>query len=213
MPLLAGLCLLLTASAAFTLLRTRGEPARPEPEGGEAFTSVQLTARTPSVSMRSEPLKGLVWIDIPAQLAPFYGIWCDASKEQAIAEKNRRRFAEAGLDAQLFVTTDWSNLNPEKYYVVTVGTYSSYREAAAMLPTAKNVVKNAYIKYSGDWQGAVCPELPLSASPYTGCLGAYTRRYFNNAYATSELMEGNICFSALYAIDEGSKRPWVEGVS
>ena len=217
------LCLaaaLLTACVVIALLWNRkkalSEPAYWEPlveEGGNAV--VVLADSVPAETLKqahAEPTAAPVWIEASTP-APFYGIWCTGSKDQGVAEKNRARFAEAGLDARVFVTTDWSNLNSEKYYVVTAGTYSSYSEAEAMLPTVKNVVKDAYIKYSGDWKGATNPDVPFGASAFTGWLGSYSQRSFAGAYASSEFVEGNIRFIASYAIDDGINRPWVEGVS
>ena len=69
---------------------------------------------------------------------------------------------------------------------------------------------------SGQSQNQAPPVLPtppaqLVASPFSGLLSDYTQRYFSAAYATSEFLEGKIRFSASYAIDESSNRPWVEG--
>lgn len=58
-----------------------------------------------------------------------------------------------GFDAQVFVITDWSNLNTEKWYVITAGTYGTEEAASAVLPDVQRVCSNAYIKYSGNWQG------------------------------------------------------------
>ena len=53
----------------------------------------------------------------------------------------------------VFVITDWSNLNTEKWYVITAGTYGTEEAASAVLPDVQRVCSNAYIKYSGNWQG------------------------------------------------------------
>lgn len=84
---------------------------------------------------------------------PFYGIWVAATEEIEYALDLADQFRGYGLDAQVFLTTDWSNLNPLRYYVITIGTYASREEAEAMLPTVKTYVSNAYVKYTGDWQG------------------------------------------------------------
>ena len=52
----------------------------------------------------------------------------------------------------------------------------------------------------------------LSISPYFGSLNDCSHIPFYYATATSELREGDILFSAAYAIDDTVKRPWVEGV-
>ncbi len=45
--------------------------------------------------------------------------------------------------AQVFVTKDWSNLNPEKFYVVTAGIYQSESEANAALASAQSFCADA----------------------------------------------------------------------
>lgn len=79
----------------------------------------------------------------------FWGIWCSASKSEQVAEIAARKVREYGFDAQVFVTTDWENLNKEKYYVVTAGVYQSQEEAKAQLGTVQEEYPSAYIKYSG----------------------------------------------------------------
>ena len=48
-----------------------------------------------------------------SSISPFYGIWCGAAKTEAEAQKQAKKIRENGFDAQVFVTTDWSNLNTE----------------------------------------------------------------------------------------------------
>ena len=85
--------------------------------------------------------------------SPFYGIWCGAAKTEAEAQKQAKKIRENGFDAQVFVTTDWSNLNTEKWYVIAAGTYGTEEAASAVLPDVQRVCSDAYIKYSGNWQG------------------------------------------------------------
>lgn len=82
---------------------------------------------------------------------PFYGIWCGASKDEAGAESIASSLRENGLPAEIFITTDWSNLNTERWYVISAGTYNSKEEAEQVLPQVKAYNENAYIKYSGEW--------------------------------------------------------------
>lgn len=72
-------------------------------------------------------------------------------KERGIS--GRRKYGGNGFDAQVFVTTDWSNLNTEKWYVITAGIYGTKEAASAVLPDVQRVCSDAYIKYSGNWQG------------------------------------------------------------
>lgn len=92
----------------------------------------------------------------PAQQSvttPFYGIWCYGGKSEEDADAYAQSMRSSGYDAQVFVTTDWSNLNPEKFYVVTAGIYQSESEANAALASAQSFCADAYVKYSGDFQG------------------------------------------------------------
>lgn len=87
------------------------------------------------------------------EAAPFYGIWCTASKDYAEAESSAHYISRQGYNAQVFVTTDWSNLNSEKWYVVSAGVYLTEEEANAALPGVQSIYADAYVKYSGRWQG------------------------------------------------------------
>lgn len=84
---------------------------------------------------------------------PFYAICCSASKDSASAEKFAANMRSQGFSASVVVTTDWSNLNSEKWYVVTAGTYQTKGEAESALSKVKTVYKDAYVKYSGDYIG------------------------------------------------------------
>lgn len=55
-----------------------------------------------------------------------------------------------GFDAGVFITTNWSNLNTEMFYVVTTGTYAMEDEANAALVSIQSVCPDAYAKYSGE---------------------------------------------------------------
>lgn len=85
---------------------------------------------------------------------PFYGIWCEAYKSQSVAQSAISKYVNKGVDAKVFVTTDWSNLNSKKWYIISAGVYSSKEEAKAALPKIQNQYPDAYIKYSGSWQGS-----------------------------------------------------------
>ena len=85
--------------------------------------------------------------------APFYGIWCYGGKSEEEAESYAQTMRNNGYEAKVFVTTDWSNLNPEKFYVVTAGVYMSESDANAALPSVQSFYADAYVKYSGDYQG------------------------------------------------------------
>lgn len=83
----------------------------------------------------------------------FYGIWCYGSKEEGEANSYAETLKASGFDARVYVTTDWSNLNTEKFYVVTAGVYSTESEANADLTSVQSVCQDAYVKYSGNYMG------------------------------------------------------------
>ena len=87
----------------------------------------------------------------PAEGEAFYGIWIGASKSDADAERFAENARSAGLDAKVFITTDWSNLNSEKYYVVAAGTYLTEDDAQNELSRVQGLgYADAYVKYSGE---------------------------------------------------------------
>lgn len=83
----------------------------------------------------------------------FYGIWCDAYKKRATAEKQAVEYSKYGIDAQVFETTQWSNLNSERWYVISAGVYETKESANEKLSAVKEKYPDAYVKYSGDWLG------------------------------------------------------------
>ena len=85
--------------------------------------------------------------------APFYGIWCSAYEDRDSAEIFASSMKEKGLPSEIFVTTDWSNLNKDKWYVISAGTYDTKESAENMLSKVQNHYSKAYIKYSGEWIG------------------------------------------------------------
>ncbi len=85
------------------------------------------------------------------ELTPFYGIWCYATKDLSDAEQAVAVLEEHGLGGEIFITTDWSNLNQnESWYVVTAGLYPWEADANVMLDSVREVYPDAYVKYSGE---------------------------------------------------------------
>ena len=82
---------------------------------------------------------------------PFYGIWVSASKNYDDATKTADKVSSYGFDGYVEDTTNWSNLNSEKWYVVTAGRYASEKEANNKLAEVKEYYPDAYVKYSGDY--------------------------------------------------------------
>lgn len=85
------------------------------------------------------------------QLSAFYGVWCIACKDISNAEKMVLELSDNGFEAQVFVTTDWENLNSEKFYVVTAGVCETKREAEKLLTKVKESgYTDAYVRYTGE---------------------------------------------------------------
>lgn len=83
----------------------------------------------------------------------FYGIWCYGSKEPEEANSYAETLKASGFDAGVFITTNWSNLNTERFFVVTAGIYATEDEANAALASVQGICPDAYVKYSGDFLG------------------------------------------------------------
>ena len=81
----------------------------------------------------------------------FYGVWVAASKDYNEAKRYVDSLVQDGFESDVYETTDWSNLNTEHWYVVSVGAYSTEEEAYEILSRVKNAgYANAYVKYTGD---------------------------------------------------------------
>lgn len=85
--------------------------------------------------------------------AAFYGIWCHAAKRLAEAQMYADNLTAQGYPSKVFLTTEWSNLNSEPWYVVSVGVYYSESSAYSALPAVQRVYNDAYVKYSGNYRG------------------------------------------------------------
>lgn len=83
----------------------------------------------------------------------FYGIWCYGSKNKEDAIEFMDNY-DGYLIPQVFLSTDWDNLNSETYYVVTLGVYRTKEEAEAELDSIQDhYYPDAYVKYSGEYIG------------------------------------------------------------
>ena len=97
---------------------------------------------------------------------PFYGIWCAGSKKESDATKTMKKLLTAGFDAYMCITTDWENLNKEKYYVVTAGKYYTKERAELQLDAVKDAgFKDAYIKYTGVYLNKTKKKESTEATP------------------------------------------------
>ncbi|MDO4648999.1 MAG: SPOR domain-containing protein [Eubacteriales bacterium] len=85
--------------------------------------------------------------------APFYGIWCTASHDKADCDRTAADLNGKGFPANVYETTDWSNLNPVHWYVVSAGEYGSEAQAAGCLAGVQGAgYGDAYVKYTGEYQ-------------------------------------------------------------
>jgi len=84
----------------------------------------------------------------------FWGIWTTAAKDKngvmdayyAVWDS----LFDEGYTAGIVTTSKWSNLNPEKWYAVCVGPFSSQSEADSALKDVKAAgYDSAYVKFSG----------------------------------------------------------------
>jgi len=84
---------------------------------------------------------------------PFYGIWCQAEKNIDSAVDGADELSSKGYEGLVYVTTDWSNLNSEKWYVVTAGRYYTESDANAALAKVRQIYPDAYVKWTGIYRG------------------------------------------------------------
>lgn len=86
--------------------------------------------------------------------APFYGIWCYASKDQNEAQKVASQLIELGFNAKVYICSEWSNLNQEMWYCVSADSCQTRAEAEIVQQAALDAgYSEAYIKYSGNYIG------------------------------------------------------------
>ncbi len=85
---------------------------------------------------------------------PFWGVWTFASKSASEAMERATSMTTKGFDSTIELTTDWSNLNDEEWYVVTTGMWRDREEAESMASSLRLAgYSDAYAKYSGEYVG------------------------------------------------------------
>ncbi len=84
-----------------------------------------------------------------------YGVFLGAFKDRDKCEPLEAKLEEAGYMYEPVVyTPDFANLNPEPYYVVTAGLYSTKQQAEEVLSDVKAAgFGDAYVKYAGEYIG------------------------------------------------------------
>jgi hypothetical protein len=81
----------------------------------------------------------------------FWGVWLLTGKDFAALRDPLLEAYRKGLEGGGIITTsEWSNLNPEKWYSICVGPFDSESEANSILKEAKDAgYSDAYVKWSG----------------------------------------------------------------
>lgn len=140
--ILAGITAVLLLSACSVTIHTNTD----KPKENEVNPPVKEEVAVPETEGKTAEQVVDVSEDVP-----FWGVWCYASKKESDAENFAEELSGKGLDAKVFTTSDWSNLNSETYYAVSAGTYMSEEDAKAALDSvvAKGY-EDAYVKYSGE---------------------------------------------------------------
>ena len=83
--------------------------------------------------------------EIPAR-QPFYGVWCYASKDPSEAQSKADELSQRGLDGRVYISSEWSNLNQERWYCTSAGASLTETDAEIVLETALNAgYSDAYI--------------------------------------------------------------------
>lgn len=80
--------------------------------------------------------------------APFYGIWCEASKNYQGMVKLAQQWEARGYSPRIVITTDWSGLNKESWYALTPGVYYTQADAQAAFAAIQSIYPTAFIKYT-----------------------------------------------------------------
>lgn len=115
---------------------------------GVSVSSMSIKKISDNASESNQDTNNNISSEITQYKEPFYGVWCAASKDLNEAKK-----AANEIDGLIFVSSDWSNLNKEKWYVVTKAICEYEDKANAVLSSIQSQYPNAYIKYTGDYIG------------------------------------------------------------
>lgn len=120
---------------------TSQSPTTSSSASSESSNSVQDSNSSSTSSVTTSDIK-----------APFWGVWVGAFKNHDNAENTAADLRSKGYYAGVYTSNDWSNLNPETWYVVTAGAYPTQEDANAALPSVQALgYDDAYVKYSGTY--------------------------------------------------------------
>lgn len=83
---------------------------------------------------------------------PFWGVWTYASQDKSSAQDYASSLTKDGYESNVVVSTDWENLNSDKWYCVTTGSWDTESEAEEMASILKKAgYSDAYSKYTGEY--------------------------------------------------------------
>ncbi len=131
----------------------QGDDLLPGMDPGVSYMVIQYPVDT---SVLIENQNG--WYDSPepedytAADMSFYGVWISASKNLEASWELADLIRHDGVTGYVYVSSEWSNLNPETWYLVSAGIYETYEDALAGLDRMHEAgYADAYIKWSGEY--------------------------------------------------------------
>ena len=83
----------------------------------------------------------------------FWGVWIGAEKNLSKANEMVGEAWSLGVEASLVITAEWSELDSELGYMIVAGSYQTEEEAKEHLSEVTQDYPEAYVKYSGDYEG------------------------------------------------------------
>ncbi|MCL2654934.1 MAG: SPOR domain-containing protein [Coriobacteriia bacterium] len=130
---------------------TAGVAPQEETNANNGSSSGQDSTTQGGSSSSTDELHSGKPADDYAPAGGFWGIWTAASKNEDVLAKPFGKLASAGYPTCVITTSKWSNLNPETWYAVCSGPYSSEAEAKSKLAEVRSVSgdDSAYVKWSG----------------------------------------------------------------
>ena len=130
---------------------TSEHPGAPDDASGEKDVGQEEPSKTAAEQRVGAPAESSPKEPAPAsQPAPYWGVWVGAFAERENAEARAAEVRSLGLDARVEVSSDWTGLNQETYYVVSAGSYDTREAAEAVLPQMQQHYPDAYVKHTGD---------------------------------------------------------------
>lgn len=117
-----------------------------EISGDSSSQSTQETEANSSTNASDKQAHGTSY-----NTASFYGVWIGAFSTRDRAESFAAEAQGKNLPAEVYVSSEWTNLNPTTYYVVSIDHAQSEAVANDLLAKAKAAgYSDAYVKYSGN---------------------------------------------------------------